>query len=611
MKQQLSGLKPVQLTELEQEFEKVSEAGRAKPTRYLRSQMPAMGAAASGGEGEADGGEDGGDGAEEEEEEAMDPYDLMDPVDILSQLPKNFYELCEEKKWQLRKEALDALLPLTQTPKIQPGDFHELVAVLKKFVAKDTNVMLVALAAQCLAGLAKGLRQSFRQAASQCLPTVIEKLKEKKINVVTALNEALDAFYPILGIENVQEDCLAALKHKTPTVVSGVAKFLARAFATCPPQLVTNKKCLKGYVSSLLERLSHSDGTVRDAASEALGVLIKYLGEPTVTKLMPDLDQIKLAKVKEFAEKAELTGKPPKVASAPAAPAPAKAKGPRVVKPSQPAAANEDADETPAAAPSSTKTPAKKSTVNKPVIDKTKVRSKIGSAPSGGQRSKAAAGGAAAPGKLALRPATGGASKKGEEVDMSPLYSENGLKSQRFKEEAKLKVLKWNFATPRQEFVEQLKEQMTTANFNTTLTTQMFHSDFKQHLKAIESLHSYLPNDLAALQANLDLILKWITLRFFETNPSVILKCLAYLLDVFTQLSDADYHMHEVEAASFVPYLVNKVGDPKDPVRNNVKNILRKLGSVSYTSRIFNFRFFSATLHKMVKLYLNCIQNGI
>jgi hypothetical protein len=30
--------------------------------------------------------------------------------------------------------------------------------VLKKFIAKDANVLLVALAAQCLTGLAKGLR---------------------------------------------------------------------------------------------------------------------------------------------------------------------------------------------------------------------------------------------------------------------------------------------------------------------------------------------------------------------------------------------------------------------------------------------------------------------
>lgn len=36
MKQQLNGLKPVQITELEAEFEKVAEAGKARPERYLR-----------------------------------------------------------------------------------------------------------------------------------------------------------------------------------------------------------------------------------------------------------------------------------------------------------------------------------------------------------------------------------------------------------------------------------------------------------------------------------------------------------------------------------------------------------------------------------------------
>jgi hypothetical protein len=62
-----------------------------------------------------------------------------------------------------------------------------------------------------------------------------------------------------------------------------------RAFAKCPAPLFTNKKMLKGYVSSLLERLNHSDLIVRDAASEALGVLVKLLGEPTMTKLMPGM----------------------------------------------------------------------------------------------------------------------------------------------------------------------------------------------------------------------------------------------------------------------------------------------------------------------------------
>jgi cytoskeleton-associated protein 5 len=49
-------------------------------------------------------------------------------------------------------------------------------------------------------------------------------------------------------------------------------------------------------------------------------------------------------------------------------------------------------------------------------------------------------------------------------------------------------VLKWNFTTPREEFVDLLKEQMTVANVNKTLMANMFHSDFRFHLKAIDAL---------------------------------------------------------------------------------------------------------------------------
>ena len=156
----------------------------------------------------------------------------------MEKLPKNFYELVEEKKWQLRKEALDALLPLSQSPKISPsGDYNDLIRVLKKFIQKDTNVMLVTLAAQCVSGIAKGLRTGFKNGANQLLPVVLEKMKEKKATVVAALVEAADSLYPSLGIEAIQEDCLAALKHKTPGVVTETSKYLGRCFAKCPPQL--------------------------------------------------------------------------------------------------------------------------------------------------------------------------------------------------------------------------------------------------------------------------------------------------------------------------------------------------------------------------------------
>lgn len=65
-------------------------------------------------------------------------------------------------------------------------------------------------------------------------------------------------------------------------------------------------------------------------------------------------------------------------------------------------------------------------------------------------------------------------------------------------------------------------------------------------------------NNLALIN-NLDLILKWMTLRFFDTNPSVLLKGLDYLQHIFDILIAQKYTLHDTEASSFVPYLVTKV----------------------------------------------------
>lgn len=133
------------------------------------------------------------------------------------------------------------------------------------------------------------------------------------------------------------------------------------------------------------------------------------------------------------------------------------------------------------------------------------------------------------------------------------------MKHQRTIDESKLKVLKWNFTTPREEFVALLKDQMLAANVNKNLIGNMFHTDFGYHIKALEALMDDLNDNGPALIANLDLILKWLTLRFFDTNPSVVFKGLEYLHSVFNMLSETNYKMLESEASSFLPYLVMKV----------------------------------------------------
>lgn len=61
----------------------------------------------------------------------------------------------------------------------------------------------------------------------------------------------------------------------------------------------------------------------------------------------------------------------------------------------------------------------------------------------------------------------------------------------------------------------------------------------------------------------LDLILKWFTLRFFDTNTTVLMKVLEYLKLLFAMLNRENYHLTEYEASSFVPYLILKVSSPR------------------------------------------------
>lgn len=63
----------------------------------------------------------------------IDPLDLIQAVDILSKLQKDFYEKLEAKKWQERKESLDYLEQLlSNAPKLENGDYGELVRAIKK-----------------------------------------------------------------------------------------------------------------------------------------------------------------------------------------------------------------------------------------------------------------------------------------------------------------------------------------------------------------------------------------------------------------------------------------------------------------------------------------------
>jgi cytoskeleton-associated protein 5 len=263
----------------------------------------------------------------------------MEPCDILSKLPKDFKEKLEAKKWQERKEVLDALLTILQkNPRLVVTDYYELVGDLKKLVAKDANVNIAITAAKCICAMANGLRKDFGKYALLAMEPLMERFKEKKQHIVDVLREACDAIYPSTNLEAISEMCIGYLAHKTPVVRQNVALFLARCFAMST-QTTLPKKTLKLYLPALVKNLSEADLTVRDSSSEALGAIYKTLGEKIFMPQIGEIEPIKLEKIKEFADKCillNLKGEPRGGAAAVAAAAAAKqveAKKPEIKKP--------------------------------------------------------------------------------------------------------------------------------------------------------------------------------------------------------------------------------------------------------------------------------------
>ncbi|XP_054161485.1 protein mini spindles-like [Oppia nitens] len=620
LKPQLQNLKAVQLQELETEFDKVKDE-RPRQTRLLRSQQAKV---------EQEVAIDQIDGNSVSaiaapQEEIIDPYDLLEPVDILAKIPNDFYEMCESKKWQERKESLEKVQELIEkNPRLVSGDYSDLVRLLKRMVGKDTNIIVVTIATKCLGGLATALRKSFHSYANSCIQVIIEKFKEKKQTVVLSLREAIDAIIVATTIEAIIEDITNALVNKNPQIKSETSLFLVRTFAKTHPN-VLNKKLLKTLTTSLITTLSDMDATVRDSAAEALGTAMKVVGEKTMTPFLQGVEAIKMTKIKEFHDKAEVKIT---AASVPTAPPPTK---PPAVKrppkaniakaPSQESLGSNASEDIAVNAKTISKKPMTKPTakvVPKPTLGRPQTNGSSSNLTQNSDETSSQSNSSTTTRRKFLsknktsKPPTVATktSKKTDDLDTNtPLLPLNKMKDQRLADEKALKVLKWNFTAPREEFYTQLKEQMINAEWQTNLINYSFHYDFKFHIKAIDLMREFLiAGNFEATLANCDLILKWIAIRFFDTNPSVILKALEYVYLIFESFHANSEGLTDSDANSFLPYLVLKSGDPKDAVRNKVREIFKKLSEIYSPSKLFT-HLMTGLQSKNARQRMTCLED--
>ena len=159
------------------------------------------------------------------------------------------------------------------------------------------------------------------------------------------------------------EETQQGLQHKNPQVKTESLRFLVRCLRTTPFAPTRAETQIIG--ESCTKLLPDTFEPVRSAAAEALGTLMKIVGERSMIQFLDGVDEIRKSKIKEAFEKAEI-----KARQRPAAKAPAAA---GTKKPGAGAAANGGATARPAgvkpgtgpARPTSLKRPVSRASVDK------------------------------------------------------------------------------------------------------------------------------------------------------------------------------------------------------------------------------------------------------
>ncbi|KAK6332720.1 Microtubule-associated protein, microtubule dynamics during spindle orientation [Orbilia brochopaga] len=289
-------LKPVQQKELDEAFEKV-KGDTPKQSRLLRSQQAALAELSDAGNG---------DEGEGEGEGEPDAFDLFEPVDISSKIPKDFWDQVNSTKWKDRKESLDVLHGIVNVPRIREEDFSEVVRILAKSM-KDANITVVIVAANCVECLAKGLRGSFAKYRTLIFLPTAERLKEKKQTVADALAAALDSIFNSTSLSDILEDTLELLRNKNPQVKLESLKFLNRCLRET--RVAPSKAEVKLICDTVAKLLADTLEATRTAAAEAMGTLMKIMGERAMNPYLDGLDEIRKSKIKEFFDTAQVKAK--------------------------------------------------------------------------------------------------------------------------------------------------------------------------------------------------------------------------------------------------------------------------------------------------------------
>ncbi len=144
----------------------------------------------------------------------------------------------------------------------------------------------------------------------------------------------------------------------------------------------------------------------------------------------------------------------------------------------------------------------------------------------------------------------------------------------------------WAFKTPQPEHVQHLSEQAKSC-VSQELHAKMFSKDFRKHREALQDITKNVEELKEETKQNLDILLKWATLRLFDTNASTQTKTLSFLHRLFEMLDESDYRLTDYEASIIIPILLQCYACG-EALADGISSLLRIIPRVYPSSKVFD-----------------------
>ena len=450
-------------------------------------------------------------GAADNADDVME--ELFPRVDIAPQLAK-FISGMSDSNWKVRKENMDQVLALIESAKRIKPTIGDIMGALKGRLA-DNNKALEILALDIIKALALAMGKPFEKPFKVYSANILATLTDSKPHIRAASIACMDQITESIGFEQMIAPSAMALATDSPHLRGDLLKWLDSKLSVIEEPEKTD---LAPLLSPVLSCLMDRNAEVRKGAQNMLKHLASNVGFDRLRDKCRELKGPSVPGILAMVD--DLRGE---VKTVEHAPVPLEKETKSVEPPSD----------------------------SKMIKGKTLLKRKTNVATSSAKAVAQVA-----------------------EARQPPVLT-GETKPKELRAEKDRGLGKWTFETPRKEHLDLLADQMAP-HFSAEVRNLLFstsHNRDRDFLSGLTMLDEPISSEeysevnfgisFAEMSkryiANSDVLLKYLTIRFFDTGTTMLIKCLDFLENLVKVMQNQEYRLMEYEASLFLPVFIGKV----------------------------------------------------